>query len=339
MNAVRGLEAGTGLGMAGRTRYAGAIMNTPAERIPVPTPAATAQLARLADLLRAHTPGDGSFELRVPGVHAIRASRPNAELVHGLQQASLCIVAQGAKTVLLGSDSYSYDPSRMLVFSVDLPVAAQVTQATPSLPYLCFRLDLDPQRIAELMLKVYPDGAPRVHEQRGIWLARASDAVVDAAARLLALMDEPDDAPLLAPLVIDELLVRLLRSPVGGRLAQIGQSDSSVQRIGRAVAWIRGHYDQPLAIDTLAGMVHMSASTLHQHFKAVTAMSPLQYQKVLRLQEARRLLSTGLKAGAAGARVGYVSASQFSREYTRLFGSAPTRDRPASASPPPPPRA
>ncbi len=318
--------AGNGVGMAGRTRYAGDIMNTPAEHIPAPTPAASAPLARLADLLRAHTPADGSFELRVPGVHAIRASRPNAELVHGLQQPSLCIVAQGAKTVLLGSEAYSYDPSQMLVFSVDLPVSAQVTQATPSRPYLCFRLDLDPQRVAELMLKVYPDGAPRVDEQRGIWLAQAGDAIVDAAARLLAVMDEPVDAPLLAPLVIDEMLVRLLRSPVGGRLALIGQSDSSVQRIGRAVAWIRDHYDQPLTIDALADMVHMSASTLHQHFKAVTAMSPLQYQKVLRLQEARRLLSTGLKASTAGARVGYVSASQFSREYTRLFGSAPTRD-------------
>jgi len=314
------------VGMAGRTRYAGAIMNTPADPIPAPTPAASPQLARLAGLLRAHTPADGSFALRVPGVHAIRASRPNAELVHGLQGPSLCIVAQGAKTVLLGSEAYSYDPSQMLVFSVDLPVSAQVTQATPSKPYLCFRLDLDPQRIAGLTLKVYPDGAPRVDAQRGIWLARAGDAIVDAAARLLALMDEPAEAPLLAPLVIDEILVRLLRSPVGGRLAQIGQSDSGVQRIGRAVAWIRDHYDQPLTIDALAGMVHMSASTLHQHFKAVTAMSPLQYQKVLRLQEARRLLSTGLQASAAGARVGYASASQFSREYARLFGNAPTRD-------------
>jgi len=293
-----------------------------------PIPAASPQIVRLAGLLRAHAPADGSFELCVPGVHAIRASRPNADLVHGVQGSSVCIIAQGAKTVLLGGEAYTYDASRMLVFSVDLPVAAQLLQASPARPYLCFRLDLDPQRIAALALKVYPDGPPRVREGRALYLAQAGDAIVDGAARLMALMDDPLEANLLAPLVIDELLIRLLRSPIGGRLAQIGQADSGTHRIGRAVAWLRDHFDQPVSIDDLAGMVHMSASTLHQHFKSVTSMSPLQYQKVLRLHEARRLMSTGMGASAAGGRVGYVSASQFSREYARLFGNAPSRDRP-----------
>lgn len=303
-------------------------MNKLADAIPASGPPASPPLSRLADLLRAHTPGDGSIELCVPGVHAIRASRPNADLVHGVQGSSVCIVAQGAKTVLLGGEAYTYDAARMLVFSVDLPVAAQVLQATPSRPYLCFRLDLDAQRIAALMLKVYPDGPPREREGRALYLAQAGDAIVDAAARLMALMDDPPEAALLAPVVTDELLIRLLRSPIGGRLAQIGQADSGTHRIGRAVAWLRDHYDQPVSIDDLAGMVHMSASTLHQHFKSVTSMSPLQYQKILRLHEARRLMSTGLGASAAGGRVGYVSASQFSREYARLFGNAPSRDRP-----------
>ncbi len=303
-------------------------MNKLADSIPASGPPASPPLSRLADLLRAHTPGDGSIELCVPGVHAIRASRPNADLVHGVQGSSVCIVAQGAKTVLLGGEAYTYDAARMLVFSVDLPVAAQVLQATPSRPYLCFRLDLDAQRIAALTLKVYPDGPPREREGRALYLAQAGDAIVDAAARLMALMDDPPEAALLAPVVTDELLIRLLRSPIGGRLAQIGQADSGTHRIGRAVAWLRDHYDQPISIDDLAGMVHMSASTLHQHFKSVTSMSPLQYQKILRLHEARRLMSTGLGASAAGGRVGYVSASQFSREYARLFGNAPSRDRP-----------
>ncbi|WP_141838646.1 AraC family transcriptional regulator [Herbaspirillum sp. SJZ107] len=303
-------------------------MNKLADAIPASGPPASPSLSRLADLLRAHAPVDGSVEQCVPGVHAIRASRPNADLVHGVQGSSVCIVAQGAKTVLLGGEAYTYDAARMLVFSVDLPVAAQVLQATPARPYLCFRLDLDAQRIAALTLKVYPDGPPREREGRALYLAQAGDAIVDAAARLMALMDDPPEAALLAPLVTDELLIRLLRSPIGGRLAQIGQADSGTHRIGRAVAWLRDHYDQPVSIDDLAGMVHMSASTLHQHFKSVTSMSPLQYQKILRLHEARRLMSTGMGASAAGGRVGYVSASQFSREYARLFGNAPSRDRP-----------
>jgi AraC-like DNA-binding protein len=293
-----------------------------------PSRAASAEpgLARLADLVRALAPGDGSYALAIPGAHVIRASRPSAELVHGLQGASLCIIAQGAKTVTLGSETYDYDASRMLVFSIDLPVAAQVTRATPASPYLCFRLDIDPQRIAELVLKVYPDGAPSVAETRAVYLARANAAIIDAAARLLALARDADDAHLLAPLVIEEIFVRLLRSPVGGRLAQVGQRESSVHRIARAVAWVRDHYAQAIKVEDLAELVHMSPSSLHQHFKSVTSMSPLQYQKTLRLQEARRLMSTGLGAGVAGGRVGYVSASQFSREYARMFGNAPTRD-------------
>jgi len=282
--------------------------------------------ARLASLLAAHAPGDGSFALPVPGLYAIRMSRPNAELVHDLQKPSVCIVAQGAKTVLLGSEAYDYDPSRMLIFSIELPVSAQVTRASPASPYLCFRLDIDPQQVAALLMKVYPNGAPPVREGRAIYLAQASEAIADAAARLLALADDPTDASLLAPLVVEEILVRLLRSPIGGRLAQIGQVESSVQRIARAVSWMRDHFAQPMRVEDLAGLANMSPSTLHQHFKSLTAMSPLQFQKVLRLQEARRLMATGLGASTAGNRVGYISASQFSREYARLFGKAPTRD-------------
>lgn len=288
--------------------------------------AAMNKSTRLASLLAAHAPGDGSFALPVPGLYAIRMSRPSAELVHDLQKASVCIVAQGAKTVLLGSEVYDYDASRMLIFSIDLPVSAQVTKASPDMPYLCFRLDIDPQQVAALLMKVYPTGAPPVREGRAIYLAQANEAIVDAAARLLALAGDATDASLLAPLVVEEILVRLLRSPVGGRLAQIGQVDSNVQRIARAVSWMRDNFAQPMRVEDLAGLANMSPSTLHQHFKSLTSMSPLQYQKMLRLQEARRLMATGLGASTAGHLVGYMSASQFSREYARLFGKAPTRD-------------
>jgi AraC-like DNA-binding protein len=284
-------------------------------------------VVRLAHLLRAHTPYDGRFELRVPGVHAIRASRTTTELVHTTYHPALCIVAQGAKRLLLGQEVYEYDASRMLVVSVDLPVASQVTRASYAEPFVAFRLDLDPARIAELVVKVYPHGVSPAQEQRAVYVGRSSASIVNAATRLVEVMEDPADAELIAPLVIDEILIRLLRSPVGGRVAQIGLAESSMHRIATAVDWVRANFAQPMNVDELAELVHMSVSSFHQHFKSVTSMSPVQYQKVLRLQEARRLMmSTMIDAGTASRQVGYLSASQFSREYSRFFGSAPTRD-------------
>lgn len=282
---------------------------------------------RLADLLALHAPHDGRFELRVPGVHAIRLSRASAEPVRATLRPMLCIVAQGVKEVMLGRQVFRYDPSRMLVFSVDLPVAGQVVRASRSEPYLCFRLDLDPYRIAELTLRVFPGGPPKAESLKGLYVADADEAIVDAAARLLALVPQPESAQLIGPLIVDEILLRLLCSPVGRRVAQIGYADSALQRIAAAVAEIRSKFAQPLRVEALARMVHMSASSFHQHFRAVTSMSPVQYQKVLRLEEARRLLLLQpIDAQAAARAVGYVSASQFSREYARYFGAAPTRD-------------
>jgi AraC-like DNA-binding protein len=284
-------------------------------------------VVRLASLISAYAPHDGSFELPIPGVYAIRRSRTNTESVHATAQPCLCIVAQGAKSVMLGQEVYEYDASRMIAFSIDLPVTVQVTRASYSEPYLCFRLDLDPQKIAELVLKVYPHGLPRVHESRGVYVGQVSMSIVKAATRLLELMAEPGDAELLAPLVIEEILIRLLRSPMGVRVAQIGLAESNVNGIAKAVSWLRSNFSQPMKVEKLAELAHMSVSSFHQHFKFVTSMSPLQYQKVLRLQEARRLmLSTMMDAGTASSHVGYLSASQFSREYSRLFGSAPTKD-------------
>jgi transcriptional regulator GlxA family with amidase domain len=188
-------------------------------------------------------------------------------------------------------------------------------------------LDLDPARVAELAARVYPRGVPKTSDRRGLYVGRTTDDIVDAVTRLIDLMAQPEDADFLGPLVIDEILIRLLRMSIGARVAQIGQMKSEVQRIGEAVSWIRAHFAQPVTVEEMAASVHMSASSFHQHFKAVTTMSPLQYQKVLRLHEARRLmLFQKMDASDACHRVGYLSPSQFTREYGRFFGNAPTRD-------------
>jgi AraC-like DNA-binding protein len=286
-----------------------------------------ADAAKLARLIAAYAPHDGSFELRIPGLHASRFSRINAECVHALRLPSLCIVAQGAKTVIVGQEVYEYDASRMIVFSIALPVAAQITQASHSEPYLALKLDLDPHKIAELVLKVYPHGLPPAQERRAVYVTPVDGSIVNAATRLMECLAQPGDAELLAPLVLDELLIRLLRGPIGVRVAQMGFVESSVHRVAKAISWLRAHFSQPMKVEDLAGLVNMSVSSFHEHFKSVTSMSPLHYQKVLRLQEARRLmLSTMTDAGTASQRVGYLSASQFSREYSRFFGNAPTKD-------------
>jgi len=286
-----------------------------------------AHLGKLARLISAYAPHDGSFELRIPGLQVSRASRTNTECAHALRLPSLCFIAQGAKTVIVGEEVYEYDPSRMLVFSVALPVAAQVTQASYSEPYLALRLDLDPHRIAELILKVYPHGLPPVQERSAVYVTPVDVSIVNAATRLMECLAQPGDSELLAPLVMDEILIRLLRSPIGVRVAQMGFAESSLHRVAKAISWLRDNFSQPMKVEELAALVHMSASSFHEHFKSVTSMSPLQYQKALRLQEARRLmLSTMMDAGTASQRVGYLSASQFSREYSRFFGSAPTKD-------------
>lgn len=285
------------------------------------------EMEALVERIERFTPHDGAFELRLPGVQLYRFSHASGELHHGVQKPGLCLVAQGAKSVLLEQELFEYDESRFLIYAVDVPVASRLVRASIEEPYLSFRMDLDPQRITELLPKVHPRGLPRAVEGRAISVAPVEPGLVEAITRLIGLTSTQADAELLAPLVVEEILIRLLRGPLGARVAQIGQEDSRLQRVGKAVAWLREHYDQAVEVETLAGMVHMSASAFHQHFKAVTAMSPLQYQKVLRLQEARRLmLSTLADAGMAARRVGYASASQFSREYGRHFGHPPVKD-------------
>lgn len=288
-------------------------------------------IQELANLMARHAPDDGMHATAIPRVTLIRSSRPT-EPLHVLHEPAVCIVAQGAKSVHLGDRVVNYDSANLLVVSVDVPVVGQVTRASPDAPYLCLRLDLDPAALAALVtdndVPPSPKGeTPRARETRGLELSPITPALVEAAARLLRLLDEPADIGFLAPLAEREIHYRLLRSEQGPTLRHIAGADSRLTRVGRAIAWIKAHYDQPIPIATLAAEAGMSPSALHEHFKAITAMSPLQYHKQLRLQEARRLmLAGGHDAGGASHAVGYESPSQFSREYARLFGAPPAKD-------------
>ncbi|KFE63415.1 AraC family transcriptional regulator [Hyalangium minutum] len=283
-------------------------------------------LAELASWINRFSPEDGTTPTEIPHVTLHRASR-TGEPLRVLYQPSVCLIAQGSKQVMLSDELYTYDASTYLVASVDLPVTGQVAQATPKAPYLCIQLDLDPVEIADLVLKA---GAPKPKQQgphRGLFLGQTSKELLEAVLRLARLLETPEDAPTLAPLAIREILYRLLKGEHGWRLGQIATENSQAQRIAQVIGWLKAHFTEPLSIEKVAREVHMSPSSLHHHFKAVTAMSPLQYQKQLRLQEARRLLlSADVDVATAGFRVGYESPSQFGREYRRLFGTPPGKD-------------
>ncbi|MDY7225043.1 AraC family transcriptional regulator [Hyalangium rubrum] len=283
-------------------------------------------LPELAAWIDRFTPRDGVHPTAIERMALIRASRPG-EPLHALHQPALCVIAQGSKQVMLGEEVYPYDASQCLVVSVDLPVTGQVTRATPKTPYLCFRLDLDPAELADLILKANLPPPTQRGSSRGMFLSQTSPLLLEAVLRLVRLLDAPEDIPALAPLAMREILYRLLKGEHGWKLSQIATANSQAQRIAKTLGWLKTHFAEPLRIEDLARAVHMSPSSLHHHFKAVTAMSPLQYQKQLRLQEARRLLlSEDVDVATAGFRVGYESPSQFGREYRRLFGRPPGLD-------------
>jgi AraC-like DNA-binding protein len=286
---------------------------------------AKAGIAELASAVDRHTGADGMYETGVPGLMLYRASRPS-EHDATVYEPSLVIVAQGSKEVLLADETYRYDPAQSLLVSVDLPVTARVVEATPARPCLVVRIFLDPAVVGELLA----DGTAAPHTgppARGLAVSPVTPQLLDAVSRLVALLDTPDDIGPLAPLILREITYRVLSGPQGSRLCQIAAAGAPAQRIARAIKWLKEHLTAPLRIESLARQVRMSPSALHLHFKSVTALSPLQYQKQLRLQEARRLmLGEGRDAAEAAFRVGYESPSQFSREYRRLFGAPPRQD-------------
>ncbi|MHA6493410.1 AraC family transcriptional regulator [Pseudomonas borbori] len=282
--------------------------------------------AELAELVQRLTPGEGMHMTSIASLQLIRTNQPTLPMPV-IYTPCLCIIAQGRKEVRLAEERYTYDPLNYLVASVTLPVSGHVIEATPEKPYLSLKLDIEPTMIASLIADAGPIGVPNPSPARGLFLDTIDASLLDAVIRLTRLLESPRDVAMLAPLVLREIFYRLLHSPQGRHLHEIAVADSQGQRIARAIEWLNQHFDQPLRIENLAREVNLSPSTLHHRFKAVTALSPLQYQKQLRLQEARRLmLCEGLEAASASYRVGYESPSQFSREYSRLFGAPPLRD-------------
>ena len=268
---------------------------------------------------------DGRVE-PLKGLRLHRASSPT-ESVHGMSGPAFCVIAQGSKEVLLGDNRYQYDPAHYLLATVELPVVSQVIEASQERPYLSLRLELDPTLVGSVMVEA-GHFSPRSHaDVRAINVSPLDASLLDAVVRLVRLLDTPAEAPFLAPLITREIVYRLLMGEQGDRLRHIAVQGGHTHRIARAIERFRKEFDQPLRIDDIARELGMSVSSFHHHFKAVTAMSPLQFQKQMRLQEARRLMfGEGLNAASAGYRVGYNDASHFNREYKRLFGLPPLRD-------------
>ena len=262
----------------------------------------------------------------VPGLSLFRRDEPT-EPISGMYEPSICLVAQGAKRVLLGDDTYVYDAHHYLITSVHLPTVVQIIEASREKPYLGLRLKLDQREISQLMVDSNLPPPRAQQSSRGMATGEVTLPLLTAFQRLIDLLAEQQDIAILAPIIQREIIYRLLVGDQGARLRQIASAGSQSHQIARAIDWLKGHFARPLRIDDLATHVNMSASTFHHHFRTLTAMSPLQFQKSLRLNEARRLMLTErLDATTAAFQVGYESASQFSREYSRIFGAPPLRD-------------
>ncbi|MEE5150572.1 AraC family transcriptional regulator [Pseudomonas alliivorans] len=283
-------------------------------------------LEKLIDIIRRHARTDGLHTTPVAGVSLVRSGAPTVPMPV-VYEPTLCLIVQGRKQVAAGTLSYVYDASTYLVASVDMPVMGSVIEASEALPYLCLVLDLDMTILSELALRHPAISEPSDLPTAGIELNATTPELLDAAARLAGLLDAPHDIEALAPLIIREMLYRLLSESGNGIVRQLARADSRLRQIAKAIAWMREHYRQGCRIDEIAELAGMSRSTFHAHFKAVTSMSPLEFRSQLRLQEARRLMvAEAVDAAGAAYQVGYESPSQFSRDYVRLFGLPPARD-------------
>lgn len=279
----------------------------------------------LADRIRRSVPRDGTIEAQ-PGVNLYRVSAPTAPL-YGFSCSAFCVIAQGSKQVMLGEQRFRYDPAHYLISTVGLPTISQIDVASAQKPYLGFRMVLDPAVVTSVMVEsglVEPQSEAGV---KAIDVSRLEESLLDAVLRLVRLLERPNEYRVLGPLVVREIVYRLLTGAQGNRLRHLATFGGQGHRMVRAVDRLRENFAKPLRIEDLARELGMSISGFHAHFKTVTAMSPLQFQKHIRLQEARRLmLSEHLDAAEAGYRVGYDDASHFSREYKRHFGEPPMRD-------------
>ena len=282
------------------------------------------RIAELSALIDLHVVGTGICSTAMPHLSLIRADAPSTP-TPAVYEASLCLIAQGSKRVSIGEHSVVYDAAHYLLVSVELPLVGHVLDASPERPYLCCKIDLDAAILADLMASEGGGVARTDLPVLGVY--PGDPDLIDAACRLVGLLDRPDTIRALAPLIEREILYRLLTGPHGPMLRHIATAGSHLNQVSRAIAAIRRRFDAPIRIDDVAAEAGMSSSSLHVHFKAITRMTPLEYQKQLRLQEARRLmLAEGATASTAGFAVGYESPSQFSREYRRLFGAPPRAD-------------
>ncbi|MGG1516837.1 AraC family transcriptional regulator [Paenibacillus oryzisoli] len=280
----------------------------------------------LAELIGRHAKAKGMNQTAMPSLFMIYHTKPT-EPVYRVYKPSLCVIAQGLKEIFLAQERFEYGPADFLISSMHLPVIGQVIQASAEIPYLSLKLEFTQHEILEVLQSADIHISSKENAKRALFVGQMQDSLLDAILRFARLLDDPKEIPFLAPLYKKEILFRLLHGQYGSTLAQIAMEGSSTYRIRETIEQITHHFDQPLRIEELAELANMSISSLHRIFKEVTAMSPIQFQKQLRLQEARRLLmSESADAAEIAFRVGYESASQFNREYSRMFGLPPRAD-------------
>ncbi|WP_299092297.1 AraC family transcriptional regulator [uncultured Metabacillus sp.] len=284
------------------------------------------QRVELSQIIESHTGKDGTQMTSIPSLFFSRYSNetgPN----YGVHKPSLCIVVQGMKEVLLSQERFRYGPADYLVASVNLPITGQVTEASSEVPYLALKLEFTPSEILEVLREFQMAVDKKENAKRGMYVSKIEQPLLDAVTRLVRLLDTPKDIKVLAPLIRKEIIYRVLQGEHGGMLKQIAIEGSSTHQISDVIKHIMNNYEKSFKIEELAELANLSVSSLHRHFKEVTAMSPIQFQKQLRLQEARSLLlSESSDAADVAFRVGYESPSQFSREYSRMFGLPPKED-------------
>lgn len=271
--------------------------------------------------------GDATqFDTEIPGLKLSRWTTPTPPTSY-THNPSICLIAQGKKRVLLGQDSYIYDANHFLISSVNLPITANIMEASEEEPYLGIIMELDLQEISQLIVDSELSFNVSKEAQKGIAVGALSGSLQDAFIRLMSLLDEPESIKILAPVIKREIFYRLLMTEQGSRLNQIVTTGSHSHQIAKAIDWLKNNFVKPLSVSDLAAYSGMSKSAFYTHFRSMTSMTPLQFQKKLRLSEARRLMLTeNLDAMATTFKVGYESPSQFSREYSRLFGAPPSKD-------------
>jgi AraC-like DNA-binding protein len=280
----------------------------------------------LARGIAAHAPAPGEHRTAIPGLSLYRRTEPTA-CYRAAYEPSVSVFAQGRKRINLGEAAYLCDASSFVLSSIDVPVESQIVEASEKVPMLSMLLRLDMPTVREVLSREdLPEPAGRP-QRRGLAVGKTTVGMLSACLRLIELLDTPEDIPFLSHLIQREMVYRILRTPQAERLRAIATSGDVSHRTARAIAWLRANYSRPLHMEQLADVARMGVSTLHHQFRALTAMSPLQYQKQLRLQTARqRMLMDGMDATSAAYEVGYESVSQFNREYSRFFGQPPMRD-------------